>query len=454
MALVYRALLISLAIDLASPYKIWKSLSDIPDSVPERCREALSQEVDCPFVASPEKARGLNVLKGPVGASYCANPCRNSLDAFLDNIIVACGGGEYNLWRAMPETQSAKEFAESIIWARDLLCLEDDSGLCLEALYSQEREPCSDCALKWQALMADPRNGFEEMTRETYERALARCSIPKGSDLYTVYKYPARPASGPASGPGLIKNTKRARSDCKGTTYTVQEGDTCASISRHTMMATDRLIEVNYLTYSCSTLEVGMELCIQDTCRLALMEEGETCQSFVTHKFLTVNQLRAWNPTLTNACETWLTPNLDFVAGRYFCIGAPGQFDSSLSSKPWERKRPKLKNPWFTEWVKATLPPNPDRAPVTMTRDWDPDYTAPVQTIDSDADQAKLEEEYLKYCWLTEEDLGPHHEGELPDDCQRLADIYCIYDADESPPASPTSIPATCTPDHGSQELR
>ncbi|KAF4467713.1 domain-containing [Fusarium albosuccineum] len=182
MTLLSRALLMSVAVGLGSPYKLWNS--DIPDSFPESCREALSQDIDCPFVASKEHVMGYNVLKGPIGASYCPDPCRSSLNAFLANLIGSCGDDKYKFWKTLPKEQTAVEFARSIVWSRNILCLEDESGLCLEALYSQERGPCSECALKYQAMLFESDEAPPEEVREEYERTLVKCSIPKDSELY------------------------------------------------------------------------------------------------------------------------------------------------------------------------------------------------------------------------------------------------------------------------------
>lgn len=117
-------------LQLASCYRLFKSPFELPDSVPQTCREALSQDIDCPFVVSVEQVRDFDGLKSTVYDSpktlYCANPCRSSLSNFLDNVVVACGDFKGGLWENISESRSTMEFAESILWAQDIFCLEDE----------------------------------------------------------------------------------------------------------------------------------------------------------------------------------------------------------------------------------------------------------------------------------------------------------------------------------------
>lgn len=114
---------------LANCYKLFKSPFELPDSVPQTCREALSRDIDCPFVVLADQVRNFDGLNSKVyddpRALYCFNPCRSSLGDFLDNVVVACGDFKDDLWEDISETRSTMEFAESIIWARGLFCLKE-----------------------------------------------------------------------------------------------------------------------------------------------------------------------------------------------------------------------------------------------------------------------------------------------------------------------------------------
>jgi hypothetical protein len=115
---------------LASCSRFLESPFDLPDFVPQTCREALSRNIDCPFVVSAEQVRDFDGLKSQVydnpRALYCADPCLSSLSNFLDNVVVACGDFKGGLWENISESRSTMEFAESILWAQDIFCLEDE----------------------------------------------------------------------------------------------------------------------------------------------------------------------------------------------------------------------------------------------------------------------------------------------------------------------------------------
>ncbi|EEU44274.1 uncharacterized protein NECHADRAFT_84640 [Fusarium vanettenii 77-13-4] len=131
------------------------------------------------------------------------------------------------------------EFAESILWARDLFCLEE-------------------------RLHSTPDSRLSTNTQDAYE----------------------------------------------GTIYTVQKGDTCESISKAMSVATDRLTERNGLTYTCSDLLEGRNLCIEDTCEIARIEQGQACQDFVKWKWFSTIQLQSWNPeALVSAKPSKTTAN-------------------------------------------------------------------------------------------------------------------------------------------------
>lgn len=116
-------------LQLASCYKFFESPFALPDFIPQTCREALSRDIDCPFVVSAEQVRDFDSLSNNAydnqRSLYCADPCRSSLGGFLDNVVVSCGDFKDGLWENISEARSTMEFAESILWAQDLFCLDD-----------------------------------------------------------------------------------------------------------------------------------------------------------------------------------------------------------------------------------------------------------------------------------------------------------------------------------------
>lgn len=126
---------------------------------------------------------------------------------------------------------------------------------------------------------------------EAFELILSSCSVPASDYPYT---YTSSPTLGTTISPTTSPPAPTA--SCTGKTYTVKESDTCLSISKDNSVATDRMIDVNHLDYACSSLTIGSKLCIQDTCVLATIEEGQTCDSIVEGRGFSVVQLQSWNP--------------------------------------------------------------------------------------------------------------------------------------------------------------
>ena len=114
---------------------------------------------------------------------------------------------------------------------------------------------------------------------------------------------------------GRIVDSSTSGKMCMGDTYTISADNNCESVSQATSMATDRLITENGLDYQCTTLKVGNQLCIQDTCLLSEIRVNETCNGiFESHGISLVN-LVLWNPTIHNNCD-----NVGSMSGRSICF--------------------------------------------------------------------------------------------------------------------------------------
>lgn len=162
------------------------------------------------------------------------------------------------------------------------------SGYCLADLYGGNRTACSECALKYGAVMVSSDYGRQRYSEDLFKDTLSSCSVPASSYTYT---YTPDPTSNPPT-----TTSSRPRPTCSGTAYTVKEGDTCESISKANSVATDNMIKANNLDYSCNGLTAGTELCIQNTCKVATIEEGQTCADILEGKGFSIIQLLSWNP--------------------------------------------------------------------------------------------------------------------------------------------------------------
>lgn len=102
---------------------------------------------------------------------------------------------------------------------------------------------------------------------------------------------------------------------CAGTTYTIQPGDNCHSISLSQGIGTEWLILENDLAAFCHDFPTEGELCLVNTCTVHTVLESDTCKSIAKANDITEAQLRAWNPVsltrgtraLDHASENMLT---------------------------------------------------------------------------------------------------------------------------------------------------
>jgi hypothetical protein len=98
--------------------------------------------------------------------------------------------------------------------------------------------------------------------------------------------------------------------------YIIQQGDTCNSISKTNNIRQDLLITRNNLDYNCQHLVPGNYLCLGDPCKLHIVAQNETCTGILTTlEGYTMQNLTNWNPTIHKTCD-----NLDLITNRVFCI--------------------------------------------------------------------------------------------------------------------------------------
>ncbi|KAF3803804.1 hypothetical protein GCG54_00011641 [Colletotrichum gloeosporioides] len=171
-------------------------------------------------------------------------------------------------------TASGQAIAEGLLWANRFLCIQDESGVCLPEFYDGEKELCSDRDLTFAATIVSTDYGRGHVDEESFQELLS--SYPAPANSYTSSYTQPPPSLTPT---------------CRGTTITVQEGDTCEPISRANSVATDRNIADKYMDYSCRELVVGMKLCIQDTCTIAQIQQGQTYEDRTSSKGFTIVQL-------------------------------------------------------------------------------------------------------------------------------------------------------------------
>ena len=107
---------------------------------------------------------------------------------------------------------------------------------------------------------------------------------------------------------------------CRGTTYEIQSGETCRSISISQGIGTAWLLLDNDLTAACADFPTSGSLCIVNTCAIYTVATNDTCESITAQHNITLAQLKSWNPVLNSGCY-----NLPRLVGDQLCVSIPGR---------------------------------------------------------------------------------------------------------------------------------
>lgn len=83
---------------------------------------------------------------------------------------------------------------------------------------------------------------------------------------------------------------------CSGTTYQIQAGDDCHSISIAQGISTAWLLTDNDLASSCSNFPTSGELCLVNSCPVYTVQTNDTCKAIAKAHNATEAQISSWNP--------------------------------------------------------------------------------------------------------------------------------------------------------------
>ncbi|KAG7419866.1 hypothetical protein ACKAV7_004277 [Fusarium commune] len=148
---IFTSIVFTLTTHSATAYKPWNGT--IPESVNEECRQALSTDIDCPFVLGRDSVESGLYLKDPaLSASYCSSSCRSSLRQYFLDFSRACY--KETLLEGVAGLDATADYALSLFGTQEYLCVADEDGPCLGAFYKEERDFCSECGLKLAGISA------------------------------------------------------------------------------------------------------------------------------------------------------------------------------------------------------------------------------------------------------------------------------------------------------------
>lgn len=150
---------------------------------------------------------------------------------------------------------------------------------------------CSACRLGTQKIQLESPFGYHSGEAADFASTTSSCS----ADGY-IYATPTSYA---------LNSTVRVdppMPTCATSTYVVQEGDNCRSISLALNVSTFALIQENALIEDCHDLRVGRSLCLPNHCETYMIGMYGNCDTIANEFSITRAQLQAWNPMINPSC--------------------------------------------------------------------------------------------------------------------------------------------------------
>ena len=122
LSLVYLALQLLIAAKPAWSIQLWYSSKDLPDSFPQACRVALSQNITCSELIPGSKAASQAIYSKQDLARLCTTSCSNSLQGFQKNVRDGCGD---QILTFNGTSTTGPELADPLVWAHGVTCLQN-----------------------------------------------------------------------------------------------------------------------------------------------------------------------------------------------------------------------------------------------------------------------------------------------------------------------------------------
>jgi LysM repeat protein len=281
----------------------------------ESCISALTSNVTC--YTSLNKAVTQTTSWGSTALSnICTDECTDSLTEYVAAVDDSCGSSTYNISGTL---QVASRAGQELIWKQTVTCLTDDStdeycntefqDAAVNGTGASEIG-CSQCYLDYLYNIANSEYGQSIINEDYFDARTTSCSATG----YTI-TYTATSTSASASATATT-NARCNLTDTDTTVYTVQDGDSCLSISASQNVSTALLASTNGLDSNCTFLTTDQSLCLPLICDIYMVQENDTCDSIIESLSREVNlgAFLSWNSNINSICS-----NIASLVGTYIC---------------------------------------------------------------------------------------------------------------------------------------
>lgn len=262
--------------------------------------------------------------------SLCTANCKTGLSNIRQTIVNGCQGSNDVIKYWDGNVYPATYFVDRFQYRYGLACRQDSSnGTFCNSIFQSwlgqtnltAAQNCSDCLLGVQQLQLNSPFGYHAQAAADFQSTTSSCG-KTGYPLTSPAKYTISSATTSAT------STSRPTTVC-GSTYTVQSGDTCNSISLAKKVSTFAVVSASGANPACTNLQAGAVLCLPSPCQLYTVQATDTCASILSAigNGVTDVQFLSWNPNINSVCS-----NFAPVRGNQICVSPPGGFLTNVSA--------------------------------------------------------------------------------------------------------------------------
>ncbi|KAI1502076.1 hypothetical protein F5X99DRAFT_418164 [Biscogniauxia marginata] len=276
-------------------------LIQAPDSLSDDCNSTFSFEVTCD-VSLPAIASGGYFPSSDDLISLCNLDCLRSLEALRST-----------------QEQSLTATVDTLLWTYNYTCRRDSNtgGFCAPVFdaWANDDNPtssCSECVLGTYQLQLSNFLGYDSNLASTFSSLTSSCQATG----YPVTSPPPNYINQTGTQTLTTSASPTAAKPC-ASTYLVQNGDDCHSISQANKVSTNEMLYLNNLQGGCMNFPgPGSTLCMPITCEIYTVQENDTCWV-------------SWNIDINRGCD-----NLEMLSGTQICVSFPGDVPEVTVTAP------------------------------------------------------------------------------------------------------------------------
>ncbi|KAJ6086049.1 LysM domain protein [Penicillium sp. IBT 16267x] len=297
----------------------------------DACLDALQGTVNCNSslvnIAAADSFYGID---NETYVFLCNDGCSSSLESYHSSVSSACAGQD-EAWSGYPATYFGDVYwatynlsclAEPISGSSCMgngKIVKTDYFNTIASNYTDDISPtslpssvaCSPCVLElYKLLQKTPYSYYDSDMVSDWSAIQTLCGV----------SYPTEVPQNPTNVtdiPGFAPANYSTPSCLSESTYAVVSGDNCIAISQAQNVSTGALIALNNLLPDCSNLDAGASLCLPQACEIYTVQAGDTCASITNATGISFVQFTSWNPTINSYCT-------NLLADQEFCVGQAG----------------------------------------------------------------------------------------------------------------------------------